>query len=64
MVLTALETRAHRTAKLKSRTNIRKGGYMERQDFIYRVKIDNHVIDNMLESDNKRALAMYAYFLF
>ena len=36
---------------------------MERQDFIYRVKIDNHVIDNMLESDNKRALAMYAYFL-
>ena len=52
MVLTALETRAHRTAKLKSRTNIRKGGYMERQDFIYRVKIDNHVIDNMLDSDN------------
>ena len=36
---------------------------MDRHDFIYRVKIDNQVIDNMLKSGNKRALAMYAYFL-
>ena len=36
---------------------------MDRQDFIYRVKMDNQVIDDMLESDNKRALAMYVFFL-
>lgn len=36
---------------------------MEKQDFIYRVKMDNRVIDDMLESDNKRALSMYVLFL-
>ena len=36
---------------------------MEKQDFIYRVKMDNRVIDEMLESDNKRALSMYVLFL-
>ena len=36
---------------------------MEKQDFIYRVKMDNQVIDDMLESDNKRALSMYVLFL-
>ena len=36
---------------------------MDKQDFIYRVKMDNRVIDEMLESDSKRALSMYVLFL-